>query len=89
MSLRIHVVWVQEQFEAASLAATCTLNVLPCLFTMLLCMCVGNSVGDCLIQDLNTLSLRFSGETEVLEKLDSIRVKASKLSPMMETIKLV
>ena len=56
---------------------------------MLLCMCVGNSVGDGLIQELNTLSLRFSGETEVLEKLDSNRMKASKLSPMMETIKLV
>ena len=53
------------------------------------CTCVSNSVGDGLIQELNTISLRYSGETEVLEKLDNIRVKASKLSPMMETIKLV
>ena len=40
-------------------------------------------------QELNTLSLRLTGETEVLEQLDNIRVKVSRQSPMMETIELV
>ncbi|CAI8054228.1 Proteasome adapter and scaffold protein ECM29 [Geodia barretti] len=39
-------------------------------------------------QELNTLSLRLTGETEVLEQLDNIRVKVSRQSPMMETIEL-
>jgi proteasome component ECM29 len=39
-------------------------------------------------QELNTLSLRLAGDTEVLEQLENVRVKASRKSPMMETIEL-
>lgn len=56
---------------------------IPVLVTTLL-----ESLSSLEMQELNTLSLRLSEETEVLEKLDTIRVKASRHSPMMETIEL-
>ena len=59
--------------------------ILTCTSLCRPCTCVPLSLP----QELNTISLRLAGETEVLEKLDNIRVKASRRSPMMETIELV
>ena len=41
------------------------------------------------MQALNTISLQFSGETSTQEKLDDLRVAASKSSPLMEIVNLV
>ena len=43
----------------------------------------------CPLQSLNTLSLRLTGEAGVQEKLEDLRVAASRSSPMMEIINLV
>lgn len=40
------------------------------------------------LKKLNTYSLIFSGERQVQEKLDDLRVAASRSSPMMETVQL-
>lgn len=41
------------------------------------------------LQKLNEISLQFSGEAAVQEKLDDLRVAAARSSPMMEVINLV
>lgn len=47
------------------------------------------SVSSSFVQQLNTISLQFSGEAAVQEKLEDIRVAVSRSSPMMEVVNLV
>ena len=42
-----------------------------------------------IMQKLNEISLQFSGEAAVQEKLEDLRVAATRSSPMMEVINLV